>query len=316
MKYLCAILIACTLLISCSKSDDSLTVAHLTAPAVVPPAISQLHILDNDGGVYARYLFDENGRYIETISTHESMTYSYDSENKITSILTQDFETGTSVSYDIVYDSNDKVLSIGDRTFDYDPLTDSYIEEVYYNNDYELIGDLEYVWNVYKKFIFQNPSNPIPQYCYYIELVITNLVTGEVTTSGYCDSLQSFQTTYVDNNVTSHGNYESSAHLEFDTEVNPLNDTFTNLRYIHGFLLNGNWPHGHNYLLMSANKIVHGEYEPEDPESWAYSYRLNSFNLPFEMTVQYFYVGQLEAERLAARYYYQGDDIPDYNSEK
>lgn len=286
------------------------------SPMPVPPAISQLHILNNEGSISARYFFDENGRYIETISTQASMKYSYDSENKISNILTQDFDTGTSISYNIVYDANNRVLSIGDRTFDYDPLTDTYIEEVYYNYDYELIGDIEYVWNLYKKFIFQNPSNPIPQYCSYMELVQTNLTTGVVTTSGYCESLNSFQTSYVNNNVTSYGSYESSAHLEFDTGVNPLNDASTNLRYIHGFLFNGNWPHGHNYLLMSANKITHGEYEPEDPESWAYLYRLNSFNLPIDMTVQWFYVGQYEGERLAARYYYQGDDIPDYSSEK
>jgi hypothetical protein len=203
------------------------------------------------------------------------------------------------------------VLSVGDRTFDYDPVGDFYTEEITYNYDYDEIGDIIWVVNRHERFLMLPNGNPIPQFCEYFEEISTNTNTGEVTITGSCSEF-STHTGYVNSNVTSAGFGYSSAYT-FDTKVNPLFYEHSNLAYITGFLLvqNGYKHASFLYKTISMNKTTSVHYDPSGgPEVTAFVYILNDLLLPKTEIAQWYYNGTYEGEYLKAKYYYQGELVP------
>lgn len=60
----------------------------------------------------------------------------------------------------------------------------------------------------------------------------------------------------------------------------------------------------------SQNNIIHQHYEFEDPERYNYVYEFNALNLPIKRTTLTYQFSTLESTAVTARYYYQGDIIP------
>ena len=197
---------------------------------------------------------------------------------------------------DIIYDSQDRVLSIGDRTFDYDPIGAFYTEEIILNYDYDEFGDIIWVQNRHERFLMLPNGNPIPQFCEYFEDITTNTNTGQVTINGAC-SENSTHTIYVNSNVTSAGITDDVSAYTFDTKVNPLFYDHSNLPYIAGFLLE---QYGHKYASLlykaiSKNKTTSVHWDPSGgPEVTAYVYDLNALSLPTYETAQWYYNGTYE----------------------
>ncbi|RMA65878.1 putative periplasmic lipoprotein [Ulvibacter antarcticus] len=316
MKKIYLLFILSIIFSSCSKSDEAgIPLESQMDEELIddPTVIAQYHTVNYNGDIASKYYFDREGRIYKThkLSEDTTLNYEFDDTNKLVSIDTKDVDENILSSITISYDSYNRIISIDDRTFEYNEVENYYTEAEYLNYDHDIFGDIEWVQNLYYRFTFQNNTNPIPQYCVYYEEITTNTTTGEVTIYGYCDSDSSLHIYYSNENVSSVGN-ESSSNYEYDDLINPLFSSENNLTYVLGFLSSSNsYQYNTLYKTISKNKRVAQRYENEDPETAEFLYNYNSFNLPFEMIAQQYYVGQLEYEGLAAKYYYQGDVIPD-----
>jgi len=104
----------------------------------------------------------------------------------------------------------------------------------------------------------------------------------------------------------------SSSYFSHDTKNNPLKAALYPLNKAYSVRCSFNhtsglWKYSE---CNSQNNVINEHYESEDPERYNYIYEYNALNLPVKQTTQSYYFSQLESTKVTAKYYYQGDAIP------
>ena len=135
MKNIYFLLGILTLFISCSTEESSLdeiTINHIAASAD-SSILREYHELRPNGDIKFKAKFDSQGRLSEILKSGLSTKFTYGANDWIINITEEGLDAGSNNAQDILYDSQDRVLSIGDRTFDYDPIGDFYTEDIIYN---------------------------------------------------------------------------------------------------------------------------------------------------------------------------------------
>ncbi len=293
-----------------------------------PLIISEYHLITPDSGsITYRYVFDSNGRIsklINLIEIDNNYSYSFNSNNLLSNISKIDSDDNIVESIDIIYNSENKIISIGNRTFTYNPdlinyvpipgyafpfsIENFYIEDTtYYISPEPPVGyEQEITFDYFK----ENSEGQITGSCDFYEIYRNHL--DEITYQGcFTNVLWG----YGDNQLTLEGTADFASFITFDANTNPMFQGETNLANIAPFFNHHSSPINVEIVfkrdLLSINNIILIEGYEKDPEHTEFLYALNSINLPIESTIQYYYFDGLDSEHHFSNYYYQGDDIPE-----
>ena len=278
-----------------------------------PLIIAEYHSLDIlSGEISHKYRFDSNGRISQVVNVNDNTihTYNFDSENRLIKITENDSENMPLGSTEISYTSEGKILSVGERTFSYNPDLTNYVPVDGYtlptNGNSFYIDDTSYYstsLDIGFKYLVEDMTGQVFDICNQYSI---NFESSNIIFEG-CFSDQHW---YFSNNLLSYyGSFDSPKNPEYDTLINPLFQGSTNFANIVPFY--------NDYILFnknffSINNRIGLYYSiGEDPEHTEYVYDFNTLGLPVQSTVQYYFFAALENEYLYSKYYYQGDTIPD-----
>lgn len=281
-----------------------------------PQIISEYHELNSSGDVRTKYTFNEEGDFYKysDIGENLSLIFEYNPEGKITTIEETDLLGTVLNTHEISYDSNDRVESIGDHNYIYNTDEEFYYDvDSYFESTYE-DGDLIYTEIGFLKFLTSESAvNNITRFCNYGYDSIYNTVTETyIEEYTYCNVLYEGVIGHDGINVTGDYNENDDLTYEHFSSINPLYTDSNNLQILYVFLKTLNiLNYSFNYkVIWSQNNLLSSIPEIE-PSSKIWSYNFNDIELPINSTIQSYYAGTLEYERLFAKYYYQGDEIPD-----
>lgn len=317
------LLLACALaFFSCEPNEDLVqeqnSENHQQVPLNSSTVMAEYHVRDAEENIIMKYYFDSEGRFIQSheVSLNFTWNFSYDATNKLIAINKVDLDGILLEGNELVYDDQDKILTLGDRTFKYDSIEEHYSE----GSSYELIGPYmdggtrTYDYS-YNQFWYGDPSNPIAQYCFFEGSLRTDTLFGGGTVdTGTCSPLNFLTFTYDgNNNITQRNDSGVASNFQYDNTVNPLFNGTTNLVYVFGFL-SQNFT-DENYALpyiISENNRTQSFWGTTDSGaiSNSYSYEFNANNLPVRATTIANH-GATTSEYEYANYYYQGDVIPE-----
>jgi len=292
-------------------SNDA-TTTNISEPTVDSTIISQFHVLNSDGDPYIKFYFDFYGQlyriYYTDIRTQPHNIYIYDfefdSEQKLINYSKND-ENGTPLwSSAITYDSENRIMSIGNRQIEFvNEGPGYYIDLSNYSEENWTSGNIEYTEIYFTKYSIGN--NPIMSSCSYSYSSEYNTVTEEFSEYGGCGDM--WWNNY-NGNVNNDCSDTDCVDFSHNAITNPLYST-TNLIDLYPLVS----PFGGNYnllyFLFSQNNLTLINYS--DPSRIAFDYILNENNLPESSTKQYIDELGPEPERAFGNYYYQGDSIPD-----
>lgn len=313
MKNLSYLFVAFILVVSCSKSDETTEEAFSPDPTI----IAEYHLLNSGGNTHTKYIFDETGRFTTFIKVDDTMvSFEYDENGRVTNVINTDLTGNSSESFPLAYDSEGNVSSFGNRTFTYYPDDNYFIEDSSYHVEEFFSGNTE---TYYKKFDMDDSS-----YCGYAEYHEMNSTSNtlELTWEG-CEGLNSSSINYMVNVdfYSSSGYYQS---YRYDENANPLYSSNSNLVELLILFASRHESYGLGYhgiqwlfVIVSQNNLDGSgescvQANPCGPEGRHYTYEFNELGLPTNATSQYYYVGSPEGDpSISARYYYQGDVIPE-----
>jgi uncharacterized repeat protein (TIGR01451 family) len=292
---------------------DDATITNLSEPTTDTTIISQFHVLNSDGDPYMKFYFDHYGQLYKiyftdlrsqpyTVSIYD---FEFDSEQRLINYTKND-ENGVPIwSSDVIYDSENRVVSLGTRQIEFvDEGYGYYIDLSNYSEDVWTIGDIEYTERYFNKYSISN-TNPMLSVCNYSYSSEYNTVTEEFSEYGGCGDI--FWNNY-NNNVTTDCSDTDCVGFGYFQTTNPVysNTNLINLYpLVHLFWGNYN----PLFFLFSQNNL--GSINYSDPSMIVFSYTLNENNLPESSTRQYIDELGPQPERAFANYYYQGDVIPD-----
>ncbi|WCO02268.1 DUF7507 domain-containing protein [Psychroserpens ponticola] len=276
-----------------------------------PLIIAEYHLLNSEGNPSNKYFFNADGRIKELHTTDTKFYFEFDNSQQLINITITDINNVPIESQDIVYGTGNRILSIGNRNFEFFETENYYIDSESYYSDgpltYEDNGvtyeEYELWYDKYEVFT----GNPIVKRCLYSGGEITNLTTNELQVYGDCSE---FESNGYSNNVTNSCGDTDCVDYGYDTNPNPLFGD-TNLIDVYGFIRNltfGIQPSKLN-ILINANNLTLINYS--DPSYILYDYEFNENNLPITGSKQY--MDELGAYDINpySRYYYQGDVITD-----
>ena len=287
-----------------------------------PLIIAEYHELNSSGTIYYKYKFDSNGRINEMINlneTNNNYTYNFDSENRLINITRTDAGNMPLESIDITYNSENKIESINDRTFSYNPDLMDYVPvsgytlpgvaNNFYIDDTSYYADEEPTMNIDQEIIFTffvaDLNGQVIGSC---QLFVYRSFLDEI--SEFCNQNDIWQ--FTDNLLVTTGNSDFNVQHEFDTLINPVFQGATNITNLAPFLNNTNFDHlvfNKNFLSMHNRTHIAGD--SDGGETTDFIYEFNALNLPIQSTIQYYQFGILDNEFIYGKYYYQGDEIPD-----
>ena len=246
--------------------------------SVVQPSIVEFHTLYVDEQITGRYTFDEKGR-LSKFGTHwddYTTLLKYHDDNRIKSIIRQELDGTLIEIQNVIYDVNGHVISIGERTFSYDPIDNSYTEDSSYNETVYYYDHFEEIEYSFRKYSIANSTNPIVQYCRYEGYIITNMLSGEVTETLACNGSYQMSISYFDNNVLSRSQDSFGTSFAYDSNPNPLYHQSSNLEDILGFLYGTiNTPKDQLLFTISANNRIFTHWDNDGgPETTEYIFEL------------------------------------------
>jgi len=281
-----------------------------------PLIISEYHELNGSGEIRTKYTFNEEGDFYKfsDIGANLSLIFEYDSDGKITTLVETDL-LGTALnSIEISYDTDDKITSIGDHNYIYNSVEEYYYDEdSYFESTYEA-GDLIYTEIGYLKFLTSESAvNNITRYCNYGYDSVYNTVTETyIEEYTYCNVLLDGIIEHDGINVIGHYNENDDLTYEHFSSINPLYTDSNNLQILYVFLKTLNiLNEAFNYKVIWSQNNLQSSIPEIEPSSKIWLYNFNDLELPINSTIQSYYAGTLEYERLFSNYYYQGDAIPD-----
>ncbi|TYA57954.1 DUF7507 domain-containing protein [Formosa maritima] len=281
-----------------------------------PLIISEYHELNSSGDIRTKYAFNEEGDFYKfsDIGANLSLIFEYDSEGKITIIEETDLLGTVLNSHEISYDTDDRVTSIGNHNYIYNTDEEFYYDEdSYFESTYE-DGDLIYTEIGYLKFLISESSvNSFTDFCNYSYNSVYNTVTESYTEEyTYCNVLLDGIIGHDGINVIAEYNENDDITYVHFSSINPVYTDSNNLQMLFDFLKNLNiLDNNFNYKVIWSQNNLQSSIPEIEPSSNIWSYNFNDLELPIESTIQSYYAGSLEYERLFANYYYQGDTIPD-----
>ncbi len=319
MKNLYLFFVISILMLSCSNNDDT---TNPVEEVFIPDStiIAEYHVLNNTGEIRAKSIFDNNGllHKYKNVTDDLTLIFHYDSENKIVAITKTNVEETTLGTFNpITYDANNKVTSIGTSDFTFDISKNEYIDDTSYSSN-EYIGGNYYEQEInYSKYKL-NEYGFANDICHLELIIITNLTTNETLEYPWCyDS--SWSCTY-DSNYNISYTFEGGdgvTSLNYDSLVNPLFNSNSNIRDIYA-LLKGTiyiqWFAMYRTIFrtLSNNNLVYIHWDDGvGPERDKYIYEFNGLELPVTTVREIYYFDILEDSYVSAKYYYQGDEIPE-----
>lgn len=309
-----SLLIILLALSACSEDDQT-----LSSQQIDQTIITEYHkISGNGGGIYEKYKFNNEGLLSQHYAIYNDYTlnYSYNSEKKLINISKKDLNNNLIEETNILYDNNDRVIKVDQLDYVYHEVEDYYhsgegydspiISIENYNGDNIESSLREY--NAYKDSNFDG----VFEHCYYFDAELTNLTTGQYIGNDietYYNSSPFNFYWHDGENLTASNEYNRRTH---DANTNPLYNNTSNIKYVIGFL-HSDYSDGNIYPdIISKNNVIHHDWDVDGPEETAYIYDFNNHNLPVNRYSQYYYTGNSEGgQYLSAKYYYQGDIIPE-----
>ena len=325
MKKIYLLFAICIFTFSCTKDEEPAEKAFVPDPTI----ISEYHLLYGNEEAQAKYIFDEYGRFSKYIDIDDvSVSFEYDTNNRIINIIKTDLQDNSTEAFALGYDSDNRILSFGDRTFTYYPDNHYYIEDSSYRSSEWSNTDPNILFTEESMLKYSADANGIiTSFCRTQVDSKTFLDTNITEIEGEWCSDGSY-TLYYDANVKS----RDSGHgydFRYNDDVNPLYFPDSNLSgllvlFEYDELLENKNLYGLGYkgvenlfVIASQNNLIEsGEFCSNSngcgPESNNYTYEFNGLNLPSQSTSQYYYVGSPEGTPYVnAKYYYQGDVIPE-----
>ena len=281
-----------------------------------PLIISEYHELNGSGDIRTKYAFNEEGDFYKfsDIGANLSLIFEYDSEGKITIIEETDLLGTVLNTHEISYDTDDRVSSIGNHNYIYNTDEEYYYDEdSYFESTYE-DGDLIYTEIGYLKFLISESSaNSFTDICNYGYNSVYNTVTETYTEEyTYCNVLLDGIIGHDGINVIADYNENDDITYEHFSSINPLYTNSNNLQMLFDFLKNLNiLDDNFNYKVIWSQNNLQSSIPEIEPSSNIWFYNFNDLELPINSTIQSYYAGTLEYDRLFANYYYQGETIPD-----
>ena len=304
----------------CSESDTILiTQKQEETQQIDFTTISEYHKIHNDGNVSIKYIFNIQGLLSQYYNLNSSYTinYFYDSNNKLVNISKKELNGNLIDEKNIYYDNNDRIIKVNQLDYIYHQAGDYYhtgegyytpiITITNYNGD-----DIESSLREYSTYKDSNLDG-IFEYCHYYDSELTNLTTGQYIGNDleeYCES-STFNFYWHDGeNLTASNEYNRRT---YDSNINPLHNDNSNIKYVIGFL-HSDYAYGEIYPeIISKNNIIYFEADIDGPEDTSYEYDFNNYSLPINRYSQQYYNSDTEGNQqyLSAKYYYQGDVIPE-----
>ncbi|MFD0964304.1 hypothetical protein [Pseudofulvibacter geojedonensis] len=299
---------------SCSDDDcpgDSQTIN--------PTTIKEYHTINYDGAINQKYRFNNKGLLSQYHSTYTDYTfnYEYDASDRVITISKNDLNDNEIESVDILYDNENRISKIGQLEYTYLQNENYYHSgEGYFTPEVESFTDqngdqIETSMRIYSTYQDDNLDG-IFNRCDYYDTELNNLTTGQYLGNDleeYCEYSQFSSYRHDGNNLISSNEYDKRT---YDTNNNPLYSETSNIKYVIGFL-NSSFNNGHPYpVIISKNNTTHIRWDVDGPEETAYEFEFNNYNLPKNRYSQGYYTGIPEGEQyISAKYYYQGDTIPE-----
>nr|WP_321243957.1 hypothetical protein [uncultured Psychroserpens sp.] len=283
-----------------------------------PLIISEYHILNIDGDIILKYYFDDDGMFYKysNIIQNISTVFNYDSQGRITTVDEIDLLDNTLSTHQVVYTSNGKIASIDDHNYIYNADENFYYDEATYYESVIDYGDLIYTEIQYLKFYYSdNPINLITQECSYAYESFYDTVNDTNTENIYCSPNLFSGACFIGyDGINVNSDYcDGWSNFEYFTSTNnPLYSDMNNLNTLYTFIRRLDildWRFEYN-LLWSQN-ILHTDITSDAPDVYTYEYNYNSLNLPIETTRYYSEGPTVYPDYISAKYYYQGDVIPD-----
>lgn len=298
---------------SCCEDDDS---SGSGQAQINPTIIKEYHTINYNGAIYEKYRFYDDGKLSQYHNQDYTLNYSYNSDNRIITILKNDLDNNTIENIEITYDNDGKVLTISDLEFEYHLGGNFYhTGEGYYNplttiSDYNG-DDIEAQTRTYTTY-YDNNIDGIFERCDINDAELTNLTTGQYMGQDletYCESSPFNFYWHDGDNLIASNEYDRRT---FDTNTNPLYSETSNINYVISFI-NTDYNYGRIYPnIISKNNEIHLQADVDGPEETAYEYEFNTYNLPTNRYSQHYYTGDPEGlQYISAKYYYQGDTIPE-----
>ena len=283
------------------------------AEFIDPTIIAEYHILNSAGDPSTKYIFDANGQITQIRNSNNiNYQFNFDADNRLVNVTTTNELDAIIESQNIIYDSENRVLSFGNRNYEFVDSDPDYfihtethsIDGPYYYEDEN--GDTIEEYEIYYQSYISG-NNPLLTLCYFSGSEQTNTNTGEFTEYGFCSE---FEGNSYTNNVENDCGDTDCVNFGYDNNTNPLMGS-TNLIDVYGFLRVlpfGSQPSKLN-ILINTNNLSLVNYS--DPSQIEYTYEFNEYNLPVLGNRQY--VDELGPGdvNLYSKYYYQGDVIPD-----
>jgi len=309
MKNLTLLFAVFTLTFSCTKTDDAGKAGFVPDPTI----IAEYHKLHSNGNVYAKYIFDENGRFSQYINVGNTSTlYEYDTNDRIINVIKTNLQDNSTETFALSYDSENRIISYGDRTFTYNPDGNYFIDDSSYNTHENPYSDPEilYTSETFLKY-YEDENGRIYKSEDYEIISMTNLTTNitEIYWEGPTGTSE-YEWFYA---VNATGKWQNGFPYDYvyDENINPLYHSQSNLSDIMTIISGGS---GLFAVISQNNLIRSGEScvgdNPCGPEGNDFTYNFNDLNLPTQSTSQYYYVGSPEGDSYVnAKYYYQTDEI-------
>ncbi len=326
MKNLLKLAVIFLLLFSCANNEP------FEEPFIPDPTIiAEYHILGSNEEPHTKYIFDEQGRFTTfNIVDEVSISFEYDLNNRVLKFTKTDLQDNSTEIFDVSYDGDGRIATFGESTFTYHAEGNYYTDDINYQTD-DFIDESDpnilYTETYFKKYT-ADENGIITGFCGY-EIISKKYLDTNITEIEWegCNGLHGYSIGYSEN-VEGYTESTTSGHeYEYDENPNPLYHSQTNLwdlRILFEDQYNYNpYGFGHGgvenlFCIISQNNVIdEGENCSSygnacGPEGIKYTYEFNALDLPIRVRRQGYYVGEPEgAELLYAKYYYQGEIIPE-----
>ncbi len=250
-------------------------------------------------------LFDTQERIDIINSLHRTTQFNYDAQSRVSSISVT--ENGATLVHNVIYDANDKIRSIGSRTFTYDSLLNQYGEDSTYGFFQEITSTYTET-ETWQRLYRGNIDNNLLDQCDYS--LITIVDANGVTTgrAEECFSVGSFSFYFnVDNNISVGEEFPEV--IDYSSTINPANQSGkSNLDHLFGFLRYRPFRDSINipssYLLFSAHIPDAIQNDPGGPQMRRRIFTYDNQGRIESYFTEYYYLDTLENTSAPVLYEY------------